>query len=87
MVEMQQSVSTVETWVMYGTNMTSVKSQINLRKHCISIPELGTIFKDPNTILDMPDETHSLFEDRFYAYGRTSTGKYVIAWYTRKGKL
>ena len=62
------------------------KNQINIRKHGISLPDLATIFDDPNVIMDVVDEVHSQFEDRFYAYGWTSTGFYVLVWYTYRGE-
>ena len=62
------------------------KNLINIRKHHISIPELATIFDDPNVIIDVADEEHSQFEDRFLAYGWTSTGDYVMVWYTWRGE-
>ena len=65
---------------------TNEKNQINLRKHHISIPELATIFDNPFTILDIPDKEHSIYEDRFHAFGWTSTGFYVLVWYTYRGE-
>ncbi len=62
------------------------KNQINLRKHKISIPELATIFNNPSTNVDIPDETHSQFEDRFYAHGWTASGFYALVWYTYRGE-
>lgn len=64
-----------------------VKNRINLRKHNISIPELATIFsnKHSEVVMDIPDEKHSVYEDCYYAYGWTSTGFYVLAWYTYRG--
>lgn len=62
------------------------KNEINIRKHGISIPELATIFDDPNSTIDIPDEAHSQFEDRFYARGWTSSGFYVLVWYTYRGQ-
>ena len=62
------------------------KNQINIRKHHISIPELATVFDDSNVIIDVPDEVHSAFEPRFLAYGWTSTGFYVLVWYTYRGE-
>ena len=59
------------------------KNIINLRKHHISIPELATIFDDPNMIMDVVDDAHSIYEDRFLAKGWTSAGFYV--WYTFRG--
>ena len=62
------------------------KNLINIRKHNISIPELATIFDDPNVIMDVVDEEHSIYEPRFQAKGRTSTGFYVLVWYTYRGE-
>ena len=56
-----------------------------LRKHRISIPELATIFENPFSLLDIPDEKHSRSENRFLAYGWTSTGWYMVVWYTYRG--
>ena len=61
------------------------KNVINLRKHHISILELATIFDDPNVIMDEVDAKHSIYEDRFYAYGWTCNGNYVMIWYTYRG--
>ena len=62
------------------------KNQINIRKHGISIPELATIFDDPNVIMDEVDEGHSEFEERYLAYGWTAKGCYVLVWYTYRGE-
>ena len=77
---------------------TRIRKQINtvtlqyderknvISKHHISIPELATIFDDPNVILDVVDEKHSQFEERYYARGWTSLGFYVLVWYTYRGE-
>lgn len=64
------------------------KNQINLRKHKISIPELATIFNNPfiEPVMDIPDVEHSQRENRYHAYGWTSTGWYVMIWYCYMGE-
>ena len=62
------------------------KNQINIRKHHISIPELATIFNNPSTILDIPDEPNSKYEPRYHAFGWTNTGWHVMIWYTYRGE-
>lgn len=61
------------------------KNQKNLRKHHISIPELATIFDNPFTAptMDVPDIMHSSTEQRYRAYGWTTSGFYVKIWYWR----
>ena len=60
------------------------KNQKNIRKHHISIPELATIFENPiiEPSVDIPDKRHSKNEKRYHAYGWTTTGWYVMIWYT-----
>ena len=36
--------------------------------------------------MDIPDEVHSAFEERYYAYGWTKHGDYVMVWYTYRGE-
>ena len=64
------------------------KNLRNLAKHHISIPELATIFDNPFTAptMDVPDVMHSdNREQRYHAYGWTSSGWYVMIWYCYKG--
>ena len=70
-------------WVQYD----EAKNQKNIRKHGISIPKLATIFETPFTAptMDVPDVMHSSTEPRFYAYGWTTTGFYVMIWYCYRG--
>lgn len=60
------------------------KNQKNIQKHKISMPELATIVTNPFIVptIDIPDVNHSQIEPRYHAYGWTSTGFYVLIWYT-----
>ena len=64
------------------SNTTIARTKSTSGNTGISIPDLATIFDDPNVIMDVVDERHSLYEKRYYAYGWTSTGFYVLVWYT-----
>lgn len=39
-----------------------------------------------DTEMDIPDEKHSIYEDRYLAYGWTKHDDYVMVWYTYRGE-
>ena len=53
------------------------KNQINIRKHGISFEEAVTAFEDPNA-LTLPDDKHSITEDRFWLIGFSSRANLLI---------
>ncbi|GHS95468.1 hypothetical protein FACS1894139_16930 [Planctomycetales bacterium] len=44
------------------------KNRVNRRKHGISFEEAVEIFADPH-LLEVPDEAHSINEERYICYG------------------
>jgi uncharacterized protein len=50
------------------------------RKHGVSLAEIEEVFARSVTIL--PDQAHSLTEERLWAVGRTATGRYVFVVFT-----
>ena len=57
------------------------KAISNERKHGISFREASTVFNDP-LALTFDDPDHSIGEERFIAFGKTNTDKYIIVAYT-----
>ncbi|MBQ4514818.1 MAG: BrnT family toxin [Anaerolineaceae bacterium] len=53
------------------------KNRINIQKHGISFEEAATAFEDPNA-LTLPDEKHSIDEDRFWLIGFSSRANLLI---------
>lgn len=57
----------------------------NLRKssekHGVSPPEAEQVFVDPR-LLVLKDEMHSESEERFHAYGQTTTGRLLLVSFT-----
>ena len=53
------------------------KNRINIQKHGISFEEAATAFEDPNA-LTLPDEEHSMYEDRFWLIGFSSHANLLI---------
>lgn len=59
----------------------AAKAISNERKHGLGFTEASTVFSDPLAItFDDPD--HSIGEERFVIFGKTSTDKYIIVAYT-----
>ena len=54
-----------------------VKAAVNRRKHRVSFPEAQTVFFDEDALL-VPDEDHSIEEDRFILLGRSSVLRLLI---------
>lgn len=57
------------------------KAADNLGKHGVSFDEATTIFGDPLAIT-YHDPLHSLEEDRFLTFGRTSQGRLLVVSHT-----
>jgi uncharacterized DUF497 family protein len=56
------------------------KNVANQRKHGISFEEASELFSSESDYLEIFDETHSDFEDRFIAIGPIRGGIVVVAW-------
>lgn len=60
------------------------KSSANLRKHRVSFEEASQLFKSGSQVLEVFDEAHSDFEDRFVAIGPIRRGIVVVVWTERE---
>lgn len=59
------------------------KELANRRKHGISFEEAKELFTSGSDYLEIFDEAHSDFEDRFIAIGPITRGIVLIAWTAR----
>lgn len=59
------------------------KDLANQRKHGISFEEAEELFTSGSDYLEIFDEAHSGFEDRFIAIGPITRGLVLIAWTAR----
>ncbi|MCK5538239.1 MAG: BrnT family toxin [Bacteroidales bacterium] len=62
------------------------KSEINLKKHCVSFEEAKTVFDDP-LYVDFYDPDHSDGEHRYLIIGRTHKRKLLIVSYTERDNI
>lgn len=60
------------------------KEKINLQKHKISFLEAIDTFFDPDGI-QLLDEAHSESEKRFYWVGKTTSGRILTTYFTKRG--
>lgn len=60
------------------------KERQNNNNHNVSFPEASTIFCDDYSIT-IPDEPHSLDEERYITIGRTKHGRLLIVCATDRG--
>lgn len=58
-----------------------LKAEDNFLKHGVLFEEAATVFFDPRRI-EFFDNHHSRFEDRFWAIGKSDTGKLLLVVYT-----
>ena len=56
-------------------------SRKNFDKHRVDQPEAEQVFLD-SRLLMLKDEEHSIHEERFFAYGRTITGRQLVVCFT-----
>lgn len=61
------------------------KEQSNIKKHGHTFSEGVEAFQDPMGV-QLIDPEHSTQEDRFYWIGKTSSGKILTVWFTRRAK-
>lgn len=61
------------------------KEQTNIKKHGHTFSEAVETFQDPMGV-QLTDNEHSTQEDRFYWIGKTSAGKILTVWFTRRAK-
>jgi uncharacterized DUF497 family protein len=60
-----------------------VKNLANRRKHGISLEEAAELFASGTDYLEIFDEAHSEFEDRFIAIGPVTRGLILVVWTER----
>lgn len=61
------------------------KESINAKKHGHTFSEAIEAFRDPQGI-QLIDKSHSINEMRYYWIGKTSAGKILTVWFTRRKK-
>jgi uncharacterized DUF497 family protein len=61
------------------------KERLNIKKHGRSFSEAVEAFQDPQGI-QVIDREHSKQEERFYWIGKSSSGKIMTVWFTRRAK-
>ena len=61
----------------------AIKELANLRKHKVSFTEAAETFLDP-TGLQLFDRKHSRRELRLFWVGKSSRGKILTTWFTRR---
>lgn len=59
------------------------KADHNFKKHGVRFEEAQTIFLDPNSVT-LPDNTHSVEEDRYIDIGFSSQGRLLLVVYTER---
>ena len=57
------------------------KALLNIRKHGITFEEASTVFGD-SLSLSIPDQYHSIGEDRFITIGTSAKGRLVVVVHT-----
>jgi len=62
----------------------AAKANANLRKHDVSFEEAATVFFDPLSATGA-DPDHSLDKRRFVTFGRSSSGRLLVAVHTDSG--
>jgi uncharacterized protein len=60
------------------------KEQTNVAKHGHSFSEAVEAFQDPMGV-QLIDKKHSDKESRFYWIGKSTAGKILTVWFTRRG--
>ena len=60
------------------------KELTNIRKHKVAFVEAVDTFFDPKGF-QMVDKKHSRGESRFYWVGKSSQGRVLTTWFTRRG--
>ena len=62
------------------------KELTNIRKHKVAFAEAVETFFDPKGF-QMVDRKHSKGEPRFYWVGKSSQGRVLTTWFTRRGSV
>ena len=65
----------------YDFEWDSQKAKSNFHKHGVLFEDAATIFKDINA-LSIPDEEHSIDEERWVTLGMSSSGKLLVSCHT-----
>lgn len=60
------------------------KNVLNKKNHKIAFEEAATIFDDPLALI-VPDDEHSIEEQRFHIIGESSWGKILVISYHERG--
>ena len=59
------------------------KNRENRKKHKVSFEEASELFRSRHDYLEIFDEEHSVYEDRFIAIGPIRSGLILIVWTDR----
>lgn len=60
------------------------KNVLNKKNHKIAFEEAATVFDDPLALI-VPDDEHSIEEQRFHIIGESSWGKILVISYHERG--
>ena len=63
------------------------KAESNRRKHGVAFEQAVRVFADPAVALELFDEAHSDFEDRFITIGPIQRGLALVVWTERDGDV
>jgi uncharacterized DUF497 family protein len=61
----------------------AAKNRSNQKKHGVSLEEAADLFRSDANYLEVFDEAHSDFEDRFIAIGPIARGLVLVVWTER----
>jgi uncharacterized DUF497 family protein len=61
----------------------AAKNRSNQKKHGVSLEEAAELFRSGANYLEVFDEAHSDFEDRFIAIGPIARGLVLVVWTER----
>jgi len=59
------------------------KAESNVRKHCVTFTEAGSVFDDP-MFITLLDEEHSMDEERFITIGLSDKNRLVMIAHTER---
>jgi uncharacterized DUF497 family protein len=63
------------------------KNRINKKKHGLSFEDAIGVFEAENEALELLDEVHSNFEDRFITIGPIQDGLVLVVWTEREDNI
>lgn len=74
-----------EVYILYIFEWDKTKAETNIKKHKVSFEEAQSVFYDEYALM-IPDEGHSIEEDRFIMLGLSSKANVLVVCYCERGK-